>query len=1161
MPATPEQTARIQIDAHLSAAGWIVQSLDELNLSAGKGVAVREMQSQGGPADYVLFVDGKALGVLEAKKAGTPLSGVAEQSQRYTAAKHWIPQRWADPLPFTYESTGIETNFRDQRDPDSRSRPVFAFHTPEHLLELVQQPDTLRARLRKFPALITAPLRECQIDAVTSLEKSLAANRPRALIQMATGAGKTFTAVTQVYRLIKHAGAKRILFLVDRGNLGRQTVNEFQQFTTPDDGRKFTVSTIQRLYSQLSGNAAFDDEADEHSGYEAAGATAGKDPLEVRYNPKIPIESFDFVIVDECHRSIYNLWRQVIEYFDAFLIGLTATPSKATLGFFDRNLVTEYPYVQAVADGVNVGYDIYRIKTEVSEKGVTVKAGHDYQKRDRLTRAKRWELQEAEETFQKTQLDRSVVVPDQIRTVIRTFREKLFTEIFTDRPARAAAMGLDEPWVPKTLIFAKDDSHAEDIVDIVRKEFGKGNDFCKKVTYRASGKSEDIIKAFRTAPEFRIAVTVDMIATGTDIKPLECLLFLRDVRSQLYFEQMKGRGTRTIDPDALASVTPDAGGKTRFVLVDAVGVTESDKTDSRPMESKPSVAFDKLLLGIAMGARDEATLTTVASRLARLDRMLSLADREEIAKVSGGPSVKQIAAALIRATDPDEIEKVAERVAEASRLSLFEDQRQDASATLSLFEDQTQDTSATFNFFDTEAETTKVEGAYLPHWHQDGVVYFVTFRLADSLPQEKLQAFTEEKELWQKQNPEPHSPEQKAEYHERFPQRLQQWLDLGYGSMILKHEDAALIVSNAITHFEGDRYTLDEFVVAANHVHVLVAPLGEHTLSDILHSWKSFTAKELLKLPVAEKLSTAPTVWQKESWDHIVRSEASLNKFREYIRAHKVAEASCLRSMEELRRDAAATLANEAAKPLVSNPALRDLLEAKRRKADVTIDHLTGDTLISAGYDEEKARQLVTSWKQFLEDNQDEITALQILYNKPHAKRHLVYEELKTLAEAVGRPPYHIAPAEVWKAYEHLEKRPVTADPVKVLTNLITLVRHAVDPEATPLAPFPELVEERFRRWLAQHQKVAEASSLSTSENQRQDASATFTAEQVHWLEVIKNYIALNGAFATDDQDAYLDAWQSVDSDEGVPLAVANRVFGKDALKPMIEELNEVLVA
>jgi len=953
MPETPEQRARLQIDAQLSAAGWALQDIATLNLSASRGVAVREMQSFGGPADYVLFVDGKALGIVEAKKEGTTLSAVAEQSARYTDARKWIPQRWTDPLPFTYESTGVETNFRDQRDPDSRSRPVFAFHTPEHLVELVQQPETLRKKLRHLAfahPLVESGLRECQIDAISSLERSLGDNRTRALIQMATGSGKTFTAVSQAYRLIKHAGARRILFLVDRGNLGRQTVNEFQQFTTPDDGRKFTdlynvqmlgpggidpvckvtVSTIQRLYSQLSGNATFDDEADEHSGYEVAGATAGKEPLPVTYNPKIPIESFDFVIVDECHRSIYNLWRQVIEYFDAFLIGLTATPSKATLGFFDRNLVTEYPYVQAVADGVNVGYDIYRIKTEVSEKGVTVKAGHDYQKRDRLTRAKRWEIQEAEETYQKTQLDRSVVVPDQLRTVIRTFREKLFTEIFTDRPARAKAMGLDEPWVPKTLIFAKDDSHAEDIVDIVRKEFGKGNDFCKKVTYRASGKSEDIIKAFRTAPEFRIAVTVDMIATGTDIKPLECLLFLRDVRSQLYFEQMKGRGTRTIDPDALASVTPDAGGKTRFVLVDAVGVTESDKTDSRPMESKPSVAFDKLLLGIAMGARDEATLTTVASRLARLDRMLSPADREEIAKVSGGPSVKQIAAALIKATDPDEIRRVA-----------------------------------------TQANS-------------------------------------------------------------------------------------------------GDNYE-----------------------------------------PSTEELRTA-----------------------------------------------AEQLANSAAAPLASNPALRDLLEAKRRKTDVTIDHLTGDTLISAGYDEEKARQLVTSWKQFLEDNQDEITALQILYNRPHAKRHLVYEELKTLAEAVARPPYHIAPAEVWKAYEHLEKRPVTTDPVKTLTNLITLVRHTVDPEATPLAPFPELVNARFDTWLAQ-QQAAEPQPGTKNEEPR---TPRFTESQIHWLKVIRDYIALNGAFATDDPTAYLDAWQSVDSDQGVPLAVARKAFGGDP-KAIIEELNSILVA
>jgi type I restriction enzyme R subunit len=534
MPESESQV-RENIDAQLSAASWDVQDLAAINLSAARGVAVREMRSQGGPADYILFVDGKALGIIEAKKEGTTLSSVAEQSERYSYARKWIPQRWADPLPFTYETTGVETNFRDQRDPDSRSRPVFAFHRPEHLVELVQQPDTLRARLRNFPALNTAPLRACQIDAISKFEKSLADNRPRALLQMATGSGKTYTAVTQAYRLIKHAGAKRILFLVDRGNLGRQTVREFQNFTTPDDGRSFTdlynvqmlgpagidpvcsvtVSTIQRLYSQLMG-IDLDEEADEYSGWDMAPPSAGvtytaqrdsaspspeqsggtpQSPREVRYNPRIPIESFDFVIVDECHRSIYNLWKQVLEYFDAFLIGLTATPSKATLGFFDQNLVTEkhrrlvgvldgvsianvarrvsrraepanqYPHVQAVADGVNVGYDIYRIKTRVSEQGTKLDAGFDYQKRDRLTREKRWAVQDEEESFQKTQLDRSVVVPDQwsgatwttrqgcpqgerggahqIRKIIATFREKLFTDLF---PSRSC------DWILKTLI-------------------------------------------------------------------------------------------------------------------------------------------------------------------------------------------------------------------------------------------------------------------------------------------------------------------------------------------------------------------------------------------------------------------------------------------------------------------------------------------------------------------------------------------------------------------------------------------------------------------------------------------------------------------------------------------------------------------------------------
>jgi len=379
-------------------------------------------------------------------------------------------------------------------------------------------------------------------------------------------------AVNLCYRLIKFANAKRILFLVDRNNLGRQTKREFQQFITPDDRRKFTelyniqhlnsnvidpvsrvcITTIQRLYSMLKGETEFDETLEEQSIFEMYSYEL--QPKEISYNPNIPIETFDFIITDECHRSIYNLWRQVLEYFDAFIIGLTATPSKQTIGFFNQNLVSEYNYERAVADGVNVPYEVYRIKTEITEKGSKVEAGYFIDKRDKLTRKVLWEQLDDDIEYSPNQLDRDVVAPNQIRTIIRTFKEKLFTEILPGRKE-----------VPKTLIFAKDDSHAEDIVHIVREEFGRGNDFCKKITYRTTGeRPEDLIQSFRNSYNPRIAVTVDMISTGTDIKPIECIIFMRDVKSRIYFEQMKGRGTRTLSSTELNAVTPDAKHKTNF---------------------------------------------------------------------------------------------------------------------------------------------------------------------------------------------------------------------------------------------------------------------------------------------------------------------------------------------------------------------------------------------------------------------------------------------------------------------------------------------------------------------------------------------------------------------------------------------------------------------
>jgi type I restriction enzyme R subunit len=914
----PEEKARQNIDQLLESAGWTVQDISELNLGASLGVAIREFPLESGPVDYLLFVDRTAVGVVEAKAEGTTLSGFAEQSEKYIASGSKNLPQVQQPLPFAYESTGVETFFRDLRDPDTRSRRVFAFHRPETLKEWLYQGDTLRTRLREVPLLITTGLWDCQIEAINNLEKTFAESRPRAVIQMATGSGKTYTAVSFAYRLIKLADARRILFLVDRNNLGRQARREFEQYITPDDGRKFSelynvqhltsntldpvsrvcITTIQRLYSMLRGEPEFDDEIEEQSLFDAA--LREEKPREVSYNPQIPIETFDFIITDECHRSIYNLWRQVLEYFDAFIIGLTATPSKQTLGFFNQNLVMEYSHDRAVADGVNVGYEVYRIQTEITERGSKVEAGYYVDKRDKLTRKVRWEQLDEDLEYTSKQLDRNVVAPDQIRTVIKTFKDKLFTEIFPGRTE-----------VPKTLIFAKDDSHAEDIVHIVREEFGKGNEFCKKITYKTTGeKTENLIASFRNSYNPRIAVTVDMISTGTDIKPIECILFMRDVKSRVYFEQMKGRGTRTISPTDLQAVTSDATQKTHFVIVDAVGVCENDKTDSRPLERKRNVSFDKLIRSIALGNRDEDSITSLAGRLARLDRQLSEVDKKELEKVTGGRPLKQIINELLDAVDPDnKIEKAKER-------------------------------------FKTDA-------------------------------------------------------------------------------------------------------------------------------------------------PKEEEIKQA---------------------------------------YEDLAKDAC---------KIFDNPEVRNtLIEVKRRNEQI-IDTVSKDTVIFMGFDEkakEKAQTLVDTFKTFITENKDELTALQIIYGKPYGKRHLTYEAIKQLADAIKKPPYQLTPDLLWQAYEQLEKSKVRrAGPQKLLTDIISLVRFAIG-ENDALEPFAETVNDRFEQWL----------SL------QEESGRTFTPKQIEWLAMIKDHIATSLSIEIDD-------FELAPFYEKGGAIKAYQVFGQE-LDKVLEELNEVLV-
>ena len=915
----PEERARKKIDQLLEAAGWTIQDRSELNLGASRGVAVREFTLEPKPADYLLFVDRRPVGVVEAKPAGTTLGGVAEQSGDYLTRISKKFPNLEEPASFAYESTGIETLFRDLRDPDYRSRRTFAFHRPETINNWLSQGDTLRARLKRMPPLIKDGLWSCQIEAIENLEKSLADARPKSLIQMATGAGKTYTAVSSIYRLIKFANARRVLFLVDRNNLGRQTRNEFQQYKTPDDGRKFTelynvqhmtsntldpvnrvcITTIQRLYSMLKGESEFDAELEEKSLFDMS--VEEKTQREVPYNPQIPIETFDFIVTDECHRSIYHLWRQVLEYFDAFIIGLTATPSKQTLGFFDQNLVMEYGHERAVADGVNVGYEVYRIRTEITEKGSKVEAGYYIDKRNKLTRKKRWEQLDEELEYASSQLDRDVVAPDQIRTVIKTFKERLFTEMFPGRKT-----------VPKTLIFAKDDSHAEDIVNIVREEFSKGNEFCKKITYRTFGeKPENLIASFRNSYDPRIAVTVDMISTGTDIRPLECLLFMRDVKSMGYFEQMKGRGTRVISPTDFNAVTPDASHKTHFLIVDTVGVCERDKTDSRPLERKKSIPFDKLLESVALGNRDEDTLTSLAGRLARLDREIEEKDRKEIESASEGKPLKHIINNLLDAVDPDKQLEKAKKV----------------------FETETP----------TEEQITK-------------------------------------------------------------------------------------------------------------------------------------TSEELVK---------------------------------------------------------------EACTPF-DNPKLRNTLIDIKKRSEQIIDNVSKDTVIEAGYDsqaKEKAQTTIGTFKKFIEENKDELTALQIIYSKPYGSRHLTYEEIKQLAEAIAKPPYLLTTERLWQSYKQLEQSRVReAGPQKLLTNIISLIRFAIG-KSDFLEPFPDTVERRFNDWLTQQERNGRS----------------FSQEQEQWLLMIKDHIATSISIGMDDFEL------APFHEKGGPVKVS-QVFGQE-LDNILEELNAVLAA
>jgi len=654
----PEEKARVLIDQMFIDAGWKVVSRDEYspNLSAA---AIEEGLLKGGKeADYLLFINGKAVGVLEAKKASIDVTSdkVISQAEGYTHKLTKYYQYYDNPLPIVYVSNGQVTFFKGE---DGSYIPVGSIHTPKEICKMLGIKDEFAG----LPTLREKGLRACQFKAITELENSFRSGQKRAYMVLATGAGKTYTACMASYRFLSYTPMRRILFLVDRNNLGKQAEDEFGKFKLTETGDPFNsiftvnrlkgqtipkdsnvvISTIQRLFSLLKGEEVEDTDDDEN--YDGDETTTSV--VTLPDNPTLPKDFFDLIIVDECHRSIYGSWRSVLEYFSsARIIGLTATPAPETKAFFNNNQVIDYTLERSIADGVNVDYRVYRIKTKATEDGGAIRDGEDLKQITRYTGKVENVKNSGEKTYTGNELNRSIVNPSQIKLVLETYRDAVYTEMFND-PQREPNMD----YLPKTLIFALNDAHASNIVQIAKEVFGKENDsqFVQKITYSA-GNSNELIRHFRNDKEFRIAVTVTLVATGTDVKPIEVVMFMRDIESESLYVQMKGRGCRTLGDEQLRIVTPNAFSKDMFYLVDAVGVTEHDKTVSHPATGpRPAtMSLKELLERITHGYVDDEYLKILAGRLSRI---YNKADKEQRTKFANlaWKDMKEMASSIYEA--------------------------------------------------------------------------------------------------------------------------------------------------------------------------------------------------------------------------------------------------------------------------------------------------------------------------------------------------------------------------------------------------------------------------------------------------------------------------------------------------------------------------------
>ena len=655
---TPEEKARQKIDQWFAEAGWKVINREDYEPTS-TAVAIREGLLKGNlEADYFLFINGKAVGVLEAKREDIDAHSdkVCAQAALYAKSVPHIYQTYQNPLPFIFTSNGKDLYFCDFRKQEQSFKQIMAIPTPYDLVKQLGISDYFAG----LPTLQKKGLRDCQYEAVTELEKSFRSGQNRALMVLATGAGKTYTACLAAYRLLSYTPMRRILFLVDRNNLGKQAEGEFGTFRLTENGDAFNtiftvnrlrsssipsdsnviISTIQRLFSFLKGDTIDDDDEDE-----------GNEPAEeiiLPPNPNLPHDYFDLIIIDECHRSIYGNWRRVLEYFDtARLVGLTATPVPETMAFFNNNRIVNYTLEKSIVDGVNVDCRVYRIRTQVTENGGAILKGEKVKEETRYTGDIKTIFNKEAKTYTSKELNRSVINPAQIKLVLSTYRDVVYTELFND-PQREANFD----WLPKTLIFALNETHATNIVQIAKEVFGRTDDrFVQKITYSA-GDSNELIRQFRNDKDFRIAVTCTLVATGTDIKPLEVVMFMRDVESLPLYIQMKGRGVRTIGDEQLRNVTPNAFSKDCFFLVDAVGVTEHEKTIPTAADepTTKTITLKELLERISHGYLPDEYLQRLAATLSRIYNKADNSQRNEFTRLAHD-DMKELASRIYDALD------------------------------------------------------------------------------------------------------------------------------------------------------------------------------------------------------------------------------------------------------------------------------------------------------------------------------------------------------------------------------------------------------------------------------------------------------------------------------------------------------------------------------